>query len=92
MSRLQLVVGDHITRESGWGRGYIVVAVFPDNSYTLRSVDTHQEYPWYWPGLPSNMIVNGVLVGNNYNTSSKTAVENKIAIMYKRFENRKNHV
>ena len=84
MSRFK--VGDIITRNV-WDSKYKVVRVCNgEETYDLLNLKYNETvFGWWYSGEYDLIICNSV-------DNSKSVVENKIAIMYKRFENRKNHV
>jgi len=83
MSRFK--VGDIITRNT-WDTKYKVVRVRnAGETYDILNLRNNEIIlRWWYSGAYDLIICNSV-------DNSKSAIENKIAVMYKRFENRENH-
>ena len=84
MSRFK--VGDIITRCT-WADQYKVVRVHNvDETYDILNLKQNETVVGWWYNGSAEVVI------CNSPDLNKSLIENKIAVMYKRFENRKNHV
>ena len=78
---IKLKVGDIITHKSWYGDSYEVVGIYSifDDSYYLRNATTGEVVAYPWVNTLKDLIINAIP------PTPQSAVERKIAFMYKRF-------